>query len=101
MDNPTATTLVVIASLLLSLIFEYLPGASTAFGKLVPEQKKLVMAGLLLLTTVSVFTLSCYSPWTFVSCDQPGAWALVEAFALAIAANQGGHRLFKKLTPQQ
>ncbi len=81
-----------IAGAALSLAFSYLPGASDWFGQLDGTHKRLVMLGLLLLTSLAVFGLSC-GPLAAdlgieIACSQSGAIGLGRAFLLALVANQ-------------
>lgn len=81
-----------IAGAALSLAFSYLPGASDWFGQLDGTRKRLVMLGLLLLTSLAVFALSC-SAWASdlgleIACSQSGAIGLARSFLLALVANQ-------------
>jgi hypothetical protein len=89
--------LVAICGALLSILFSYIPGLSTAFAALSTEAKRLIMAGILLVTAVVIFILNCYSILQAgVVCNQAGAVQLVWYLILAIMANQSVFAL----TPQ-
>ena len=80
--------LVMIAGVLLSLAFAYVPGLRDKFDGLESERKALAMAAVLLVAALGVFVAGCYSPWQAVECSEEGAWALVDLFIAAIIANQ-------------
>ena len=84
----TAEKLAVLAGIILSLLFSYIPGLSDWFGKLEGIQKRLVMLALLLVVAAGAFGLSCAQVITEVTCDQAGAMGLVQAFIAAVIANQ-------------
>lgn len=83
-----AEFLSMIAGILLSLLFSYVPGASDWYGALDGVRKRLVMLGLLFLAAVGAFALSCAGIYDFAPCDQAGAVQAVEAFIAAVIANQ-------------
>jgi hypothetical protein len=84
----SAEQLSLIAGILLSLGFSYVPGLNAKFASLAGETKRLIMLGLLLVVSGAVFGLSCANIFPTVSCDQAGALGLVEVFVLAAIANQ-------------
>jgi hypothetical protein len=88
--------LVSIAGVLLSLGFGYIPGLKEKFGALDGTRKALVMAGLLLAAAVGVFALSCWGPFDWATCDEAGAWTLVELFVAALVANQATYQIAVK-----
>ncbi len=88
----SADTLAAIAGSALSLVFSYLPGAAQAYERLDGTRKRLVMLGLLALTSLAVFGLGC-SPWAqalglSLDCGSAGAAEMLRAFLLALVANQ-------------
>ena len=80
-----------VAGTFLSLLFAYVPGLNEWFAKKSGTIKRLIMLGLLALTAVAVYGLSC-AGWVFggigVTCDQAGIQKLIEVFVLAAIANQ-------------
>lgn len=87
-----AASISLIAGTILSLFFAYTPGVEPKFKKLKPTKKRLIMLGLLLISSVAVFGLACLG-WGVdlgisITCDQPGALGLIEQFAIAAIANQ-------------
>jgi len=84
----SASELSALAGVLLSLAFSYLPGISDGYDKLPSTHKRLVMAVLLLVVSIGAYGLSCANVINNVSCTQPGAIALVDAFIAALVANQ-------------
>jgi hypothetical protein len=77
-----------IAGILLSLLFSYVPGASDWYGALDGVRKRLVMLVLLFLAAAGAFALSCAGIYDYVACSQAGAVQAVEAFIAAVIANQ-------------
>ena len=85
-----------VAGTVLSLLFAYVPGLNTKFASLTGTVKRLIMLGLLALTAVSIYGLSC-AGWVFggisVTCDQAGIQKLIEVFILAAIANQSTYSI--------
>ena len=88
--------LLTIAALALTLGFSYIRGLRTWYAGQAEEDKKLIMLGLLLASTLGVFGASCAGLMDFVTCDQAGAMELVLAFIGAVTINQGVYNI----TPQ-
>lgn len=85
-----------IAGVTLSLLFAYMPGLKTWFGKQDGTKKRLIMAGLLGVSAVGAFGVSCYQPTTIldnVICTEAGALELVGVYIVALVANQGTYSL--------
>jgi hypothetical protein len=85
---------------LLSLVFSYLPGVEGWYQKLEPVHKRLVMLGLLALTSLAIFGLGCTS-WANalgipIACSQDGAIALLRVFITALVVNQSTYLISKK-----
>ena len=93
----TAETLTLFAGAILSLAFSYIPGLNTKFDALVPEYKRLIMAGLTLLVGAAVYGLACAGlAGQFsipVTCDQAGLIGLLQAWVLTIIGNQAAYSL--------
>lgn len=85
--------LVMIAGVVLSLAFGYVPGLSDWYAALDGVRKAQVMAALLLAAAVGVFLAGCYSPWQAVTCDEAGMWGLVELLITALVANQATYQI--------
>ena len=85
--------LAAIAGIVLSLACSYIPGLSTKFAKLQSSTKRLIMAGLLLLTGAAAFGLSCAGVFSTVTCDKAGILGLVSHFITALIANQSAYTL--------
>lgn len=85
------------AAVLISLLFSYVPKLNTWFASLQTEYKRLIMAGALLLVAgVSVWLACAGLAADFglsVTCDKPGIIGVVQAFILALAANQATYTL--------
>lgn len=89
----TAQGLVAIASVLLSVLFTYVPGMNEWYAGMQKTHKQLLMGGLLVLTTGFIMLSSCMEWWTWVECDKQGVLDMLATLALAIAANQGTHQI--------
>jgi hypothetical protein len=89
----TAQELSLVAGILLSLFFTYIPKANTWFAGLGKEVKQLFMLGLLALAALGSFGLACAGVIALVTCDKAGAIELATAFILAVVANQSTHRI--------
>lgn len=89
----THETLSLVAGAALSLLFSYVPGLRKKFEPLDGISKRSVMAVALLIVSLAIFGLSCFGLYDWVTCDQPGAVALVSAFLLALVANQSTYQL--------
>jgi hypothetical protein len=91
--NPTPDFLALVAGVVLSLVFSYVPGLSAKFAALDPTVKRLYMLGLLVLTAAAIFGLSCASVLTGVTCDKPGLLQMIEILILAVIANQSTYQI--------
>jgi len=88
----TANELTAVAGLFLSLLFSYVPGINNWMAVQTPIQKRLVMLGLLALSAIVVFGISC-TPLAAtigltVACTTASAYQLLTAFGAAAIANQ-------------
>lgn len=94
----TEYSLAGITGFVLALFFEWFPWVSGKYEQMNEQGKRLVMILALLIVTVAIFALGCWttSPVHMVTCDETGAWNLATMFVLALATNQSGHSLFKK-----
>ncbi len=90
MSGITSEELSAVAGILLSLGFSYIPGVRERFGSMEPTYKRLVMLGLLLVSALGIFSLSCLQSPVLkaITCDQAGAWELGRVFVAALIANQ-------------
>lgn len=93
----TAETLTILAASVLSFAFGYVPKLKDWYDALEATHKRLVMAGLLLAIAAAIFGLSCWQivppEYQLTTCDSAGFVALVRAYVLALAANQGTYML--------
>ena len=85
--------LVMIAGVVLSLAFGYVPGLREWYAALDGVRKAQVMAVVLLAAAAGVFVAACYSPWQLATCDEAGFWQLVELFIAALIANQATYQI--------
>jgi hypothetical protein len=85
-----------VAGIALSLGFSYIPGVKGAFGALTGDWKRVVMLIMLAVVAGAVYGLSCGEIINTVTCDQAGAMVMVEAFVLALIANQSAYTITPK-----
>lgn len=95
----TSDTLSALAGVLLSLAFSYLPGLRGWYADQAPETRALVNLAALLVVGLIAFGISCAGLEPVVPCSQPGAWALVRAFAAAAVLNQTTYTITKRIAP--
>ena len=88
----TSEQLTMFASVVLSLIFSYVPGANSWFGGKTTNTKRLIMLGLLAVITGAVFGMACWSvtaSWVpDLTCTTEGLKGLLVSFGMAVIANQ-------------
>jgi peptidoglycan/LPS O-acetylase OafA/YrhL len=94
----TAEQLAVIAGIVLSLLFSYIPGVRAKYEPQPPEVKRLIMLALLAVVALGVFGLSCTGYYSWATCDQQGAIKLGEIFFAALVANQAAYLISPKPT---
>jgi hypothetical protein len=105
----TSELLASLCAVLLSLAASYLPGFSAWFSALESLPKRLVMLGLLAALSAACYGLACagllpllvpqtgaLEPGLSLTCDTPGALALLKAFLAALLANQATYQISKK-----
>jgi hypothetical protein len=92
----TPEMLIGFASVILALLFDWLPGLQSWYDKFGNGQKRGLMAGLLVIVTGGAFGLSC-AGWLATGwlCNGTGIQNAVFLLVLAIAINQGIHNLAK------
>ena len=94
------TVLTGIAGVLLSVLFEYVPGLSGWYNALKDNYQRLIMLGLLILVAGAIFGLNC-AGWfggqvPAVSCDEKGLQELAWLLVVAIASNQSTHEILPR-----
>jgi hypothetical protein len=91
----TPELLSALAGILLSLLASYLPGFSAWFERLETIHKRLVMLGLLAGASAAIVGLACaglgQATGLPVSCDRDGGILALQAFILALVANQSAY----------
>ncbi len=93
----TATQLASIAGLILSLAFSYIPGLSDLFAKQDGTRKRLIMAGLILLSAAGALAYKCAG---LSECYTANLNEYVQAFIAALVANQAAYLVSPKSTPK-
>lgn len=94
----SAEFLTMIAGVVLSLLFSYVPGLNTWFAALSSLYKRLIMLGLLFLSALGLFSLACWGLLADLSgmqltCDRPGLLGLAQVFVMAVIANQSAYAI--------
>ena len=94
--NVTSAVLMAFIAAILALVFDYFPGLAGWFNGLAQSNKKLFMAGLLIVAAVIVFLGSCYG-WfvTNLVCEAKTIITLIYELVIAVSVNQGVHFLSK------
>jgi len=93
----TPDILASIAGAIISLGFSYIPGLSVKFAALLPEVKRLIMAGIMVAVSIAIFALGCNGVLVSgIACEQAGLVQLVTIVLSAIIANQATY----SITPQ-
>lgn len=98
----TPGILSVIAGVVLSLAFSYIPGLRKQFNRLNGTWKRLVMLCVLVVSTLAIYGLVCAGILTGLACNRAGAIDLAWAFVQAMIANQATFQISPKVkeTPE-
>ena len=88
----TAEELALIAGVVLSLLFSYVPGLNAWFGGLDGVTKRLLMLAMIVISAAGAFGLAC-AGWgadfgLSLTCDRVGLSGLIRAAILCAMANQ-------------
>ena len=98
----TSEQLATIAGVVLSLLLAYVPKLADWYNDKDAPSKARIMGGLLILTALGIFGLSCAHVITIavlvaaVSCDKAGLMGLVQILIAALIANQSTFLLLVK-----
>ena len=82
-----------VAGVVLSLLFKYIPGLNVLFEQLDPEQKELVMLGIMITAVGVVYGLGCFGWLDIYACGSEGLKQAVFAIVGAILGNQGAYSM--------
>ena len=85
------------AGILLSLIFQYVPGLAPWYEAKGSQAKALIMLACLVAVTALAYVSSCYDLFQVVACTEAGFRTLIMAFVVALASNQSTHQLAKHI----
>ena len=94
MDN---VNLAALAGIIISLVFNYVPGASDWYAKLDNKAKSLWMLAFLLIACLVLFGASCLGYSSEVTCTVDGAKGLLPVFVTAAIANQSTYLITKNI----
>jgi hypothetical protein len=93
----TPETLALVAGIILSLIFSYVPGLNTKFAGLSSEIKRVIILGLCILVGAGAFGLTCAGFGSVVgaqlACTKEGLVTLFQSIVLVAIANQSAYGL--------
>lgn len=89
--------LAVVAGVVLSLAFSYVPGLGAWYNRQASDVKRVIMLGVLALTCGVIVGLACAGVLSGVECSRPGIIQMVEAFFVALVANQTTDRISPKV----
>lgn len=81
---------------LTSLVLEYSPWVKTRWEKLSSQAKRLISVGLMVVVTLGVYALSCFTTVSAWACPDPDVLSFIGNLVLAIVSNQGVHRATKR-----
>lgn len=92
----TPEFLVVIVAGLLALVFDYFPGLAKWYDAKTPDEKRQLMALLVIGATVLIFAGQCFGLFlTNLICTVKGGFDALYIIFLTVTVNQGVHALFK------
>lgn len=95
----TSEALSLVAGLILSLIFTYLPGIRESWAELEASKKQQYMAILLVVVAVGATVLSCFNVIVAITCTQNDIvtffMRVVVNAVLALSANQSVYQITK------
>ena len=93
----TPESLAMIAGVILSLLFSYIPGFRAWFDQFEPEAKRLFMLLLLVLSTAGAFVLACAGVLGGIVCAPPDLYRVIGALIMAVIANQSIYSISPKV----
>lgn len=110
----SAEALVALSGIVLSLVFSFLPTVKDWYAARTGDEKRAVMAGLLLVVAGAVFGLSCAgigvnplgSPIVFddpaqaATCNKAGVLDLIGQYILALTLAGAANQAMYRLTPR-
>lgn len=92
----TPEWLVATVAVILALAFDWFPGLAQWFNGLTTFWKQFGMFLILLVTSIVVFVLGCFSILTLpLACTLAGGFEMLKILITAITVNQGVHLLLK------
>jgi len=96
----SADLLAMYSGVVLSLAFAYIPSADGKWAALSATAKRLVMLALLLLVALAAVGIACAGLGAdiglAVTCDRLGVVGVLQAFVLAVIANQSAYSIAPK-----
>lgn len=96
----SAEVLVGLAGVVLAILFEYVPGLTDWYNQLKNNYQRLLMLGMLVVVAGVVFGLNCEGWFAgkipVVECSQEGIEELIWLVVVAVASNQGTHRILPR-----
>lgn len=89
----TTEQLGAVAGIVLSLALAYVPTLREWYDAKTTQQKAQIMGGLLVVSALGIFGLSCANLFVLVACTVDGAKELVGVLIAALVANQSAFAL--------
>jgi len=83
----------VVAGVILSLLFKYIPGLSGWFDEQEPARKEQIMLGIMTVTVAGAYGLSCLGWLDIYACGPEGLKQSVFALIGAVLGNQGAYSM--------
>lgn len=74
--------------ILISLMISFVPFLAQKFYAIPEDKRGLAMVGIVLVSALAIFGLSCTALFTFIACTKEGALDLLKAFLIMLATNQ-------------
>lgn len=100
MTNFTPDLVALLAGMLLSLVFSYVPWVAAWYDGLSGDGKRVVMLAALVAVTLGALALTCAGLAAdfglALTCDRPGVVQAVQAFVYALIANQSTYLITPK-----
>lgn len=84
----TGQQLAIVAGILLSLVFSYVPSVQAWYAAHDSKTQSLIMLIAIFVVAAGSLGVSCAGWWQLVTCDKLGVKSLIEAFVAALIANQ-------------
>lgn len=94
-----SSQIAMIAGVILSLAFAYIPGLAPWYDAQSAQVKSLTMLGALVVAAVGTYAATCWRLFDIpgLTCSEPGIRTLISAFIVALATNQSTYLVTRRL----